>query len=324
VTRALGRALISAAVLAVALGGCTIGPDEQGPGTTRLTVSRDFGERIVVEASRSSLPGGETVMRFLQREAKVETRYGGRFVQAIDGTRSTSSGGRRKDWFYYVNGIEEDVGAADKELHSGDHVWWDYHDWGTAMRVPAVVGAFPEPFAHGAEGKRFPIRVDCAQSAADTCNRVVDRLDKEGVSASTTALGAPAGKELLRFVVGPWDEVRKDSATRLLEEEPSKSGVFMRVRRLPGRTAVELLDQKGAVSKTLGGQGGFIAATRFEEQQPTWTVSGTTEAGVERAVQLLREEVLRDHFAVATDDTRSFGLPLARGAQGEPLPGETR
>jgi hypothetical protein len=263
-------------------------------------------------------------MRFLQREAKVDTRYGGRFVQAIDGIRSTSSGGRRKDWFYYVNGIEADVGAADKDLHSGDHVWWDYHDWGTAMRVPAVVGAFPEPFAHGAEGKRFPIRVDCAQSAADTCRRVVDRLDKEGISASTTALGAPAGKAVLRFVVGPWDEVREDAAARLLEEQPSKSGVFMRVRRLRGGTAVELLDQQGAVSRTLGGNGGFVAATRFEEQQPTWVVSGAAEAGVESAVQLLREDVLRDRFAVATDGASSFGLPLARGGQGKPLSGGTR
>ena len=263
-------------------------------------------------------------MRFLQREGKVETRYGGRFVQAIDGISSSSTGARRRDWFYYVNGIEADVGAAEKELHSGDHVWWDYRDWSAAMRVPAVVGAFPEPFAHGAEGKRFPIRIDCAQSAADTCKRLVDRLDKEGISASTTAIGAPAGKEVLRFVVGPWSEVREDAAARQLEEGPSKSGVFMRVRRSPARTDVELLDQTGAVSKTLPGEGGFVAATRFEEQQPTWVVSGVSKPGIERAVQLLRKGTLRDRFAVGTDGASVFALPLEHGARGQSLNGQAQ
>src|SRR6185437_12018962 len=31
-----------------------------------------------------------------------------------------------------------------------------------AVRVPAVVGAFPEPFHFGSGGKRFPVRIECA------------------------------------------------------------------------------------------------------------------------------------------------------------------
>ena len=97
-------------------------------------------------------------MRFLQRYAEVDTGYGGRFVDAIEGLRSGSRRGERRDWFYYVNGIEADAGAAEREVAGSDRVWWDYRDWGAAMRVPAVVGSFPEPFLHGSEGKRFPVR----------------------------------------------------------------------------------------------------------------------------------------------------------------------
>ena len=36
---------------------------------------------------------------------------------------------------------------------AGDRVQWDFRDWGAAMRVPAIVGAFPEPFLQRAQGR---------------------------------------------------------------------------------------------------------------------------------------------------------------------------
>ena len=53
-------------------------------------------------------------MRLLQSKYDVKTRYGGGFVQAIDGARGREGDGRRVDWFYYVNGIEAPVGAAER------------------------------------------------------------------------------------------------------------------------------------------------------------------------------------------------------------------
>ena len=61
--------------------------------------------------------------RFLQRYGEVDTGYGGRFVDAIEGLRSGSRRGERRDWFYYVNGIEAPVGSADYEPRDGDRVW---------------------------------------------------------------------------------------------------------------------------------------------------------------------------------------------------------
>jgi hypothetical protein len=93
-------------------------------------------------------------MEALRRKADVETRYGGRFVTAIEGIEGGLSS--RHDWFFYVNGYEADLSAADYELNDGDVLWWDFRSWAEQLRVPIVVGAFPEPFLHGFGGRRRP------------------------------------------------------------------------------------------------------------------------------------------------------------------------
>jgi hypothetical protein len=196
----LGALLVLGA--AVALGACGVGAGDANSEGATLTVSRDFGRRVLTERRVETVPGDETVMRFLQRYAEVDTGYGGRFVDAIEGLRSGSRRGERRDWFYYVNGVEAGEGAAEREVAGSDRVWWDYRDWSAAMRVPAVVGSFPEPFLHGAEGKRFPVRIDCAENAADQCQEVSERLDRAGIAPSIAALGSVSGDELLRVVVG--------------------------------------------------------------------------------------------------------------------------
>jgi hypothetical protein len=316
VRRALARAAIAIlALAAVAAGGlaCRVGPEATGKGA-ELTVTRDFGAHVLLQASEQEIPGGETVMRFLQRKAKVETRYGGRFVNAIDGVRSRG-GAPRSDWFYYVNGIEEDQGAAEKRLHTGDRVWWDYHDWSAVMRVPAVVGSFPEPFRNGADGKRFPVRIDCAQDADAQCREVAERLDKAGAVASLSSIGATTGKELLRLVVGRWADARRDSAARLLEQGPKRSGVFARIG--PGAAGIDLLDSETQPVRTLGEGAGIVAATRFEDQAPTWVVTGIDDRGLRRAVALLAEPTLRDRFAVASDGAQAIPLPVRQGQEAQ-------
>jgi hypothetical protein len=296
------------AALAVVIGAC--GATPQGSGDARLTVSRDFGSRILLRASEPDVPSDETVMRFLQRHADVETRYGGRFVNAIEGIGSRSDGAKRQDWFYYVNGIEADVGAAERTVHEGDRVWWDFHDWSAVMRVPAVVGSFPEPFLHGSEGKLFPVRIDCGQDAQDACEDVANRLEREEVTASTSAIGAGAGKDVLRLVVGTWNEVREDGAARRIEQGPDVSGVFANFLRAGSGYELALFDSAGRVAQRVAGGAGLVAATRFEEQQPTWVVTGTDEAGLDRAVALVDERLLRDRFALAAVGPSRVPLPV--------------
>ncbi len=48
-------------------------------------------------------------MRMLERSFRVSNRYGGGFVQSINGHSGTSA---QRDWFYYVNGVQAKQGAA--------------------------------------------------------------------------------------------------------------------------------------------------------------------------------------------------------------------
>ena len=99
-------------VLCLLASGCGFGPaDVQTGGSVTVTVSQDFGEARMAPTSRQQAREGETVMRLLQRSFDVKTRFGGNFVQAIDGVAGGRQDGRRVDWFYYVNGIESSEGA---------------------------------------------------------------------------------------------------------------------------------------------------------------------------------------------------------------------
>jgi hypothetical protein len=132
--------------LAFALAGC--GGGGRGHGAATLWVTRDRGANVLYAGKA---PAGLTAMQALEREQKVTTRYGGRFVQSIGGVQG--SVGAQRDWFFFVNGIEADRSAAEVKLHPGDVEWWDYRSWkGGAMSVPVVVGSYPEPFLHGTPG----------------------------------------------------------------------------------------------------------------------------------------------------------------------------
>jgi hypothetical protein len=137
-------------VLAVpVLAGC--GAVASGKGKATIWVTRDRGAHVLIVRK---VPAGLNAMQALERVVKVETRYGGRYVQAIAGISGSLSA--RTDWFYFVNGIEGDRSAAEYRLHPGDVEWWDYRSWAKQMRAPVVVGAFPEPFLHGYDGRRRP------------------------------------------------------------------------------------------------------------------------------------------------------------------------
>ncbi|HSJ18401.1 MAG TPA: DUF4430 domain-containing protein [Solirubrobacterales bacterium] len=296
-TSAAAAAVISAAVVA----GCGFGPGSASEGDATLTVTRDFGSERLVEATRPDPPESETVMRFLDSEADVATRYGGGFVQSIDGLAGAERGEGRFDWFFFVNGIESPVGAAEARVYGGDRVWWDYREWTVAMRAPAVVGSWPEPFAHGSEGKAFPVRIDCF-AADEDCSAVAGRLEDEGVAASVSTERARLGEELLRVVVGPWEEVHEDEAAAQIEDGPSASGVFADLELGPGgEYELVALDPRDREVSRFGAGAGLVAAVRLGEQQPTWVVTGTDDAGVDAAIELLDAGSLRDRYAVAVD-----------------------
>jgi hypothetical protein len=299
------RLVVLAAVLAA---GCGFGSGSPSGGKVTIRVTQDFGHTELAPAKSEAARDGETVMRLLQRNFTVATRFGGGFVQEIDGVSGGRAKGRRVDWFYYVNGVEASNGAADHKIAPGDRVWWDHHDWGSAQRIPAVVGAFPEPFASGVGGKKLPIRLVCMGDAGRSCDEVETRLQQAGVKAiARSNLEQSVGK-VLRILVGAWPDVRKDIAAQQLEKGPEASGVFARPTSDGRRLA--LLDSRGGVQRTLGPASGLVAATSFADQEPTWLVTGTDEVGVAAAAAAVTEEQLSDRFALAIEAGKGVPLPI--------------
>jgi hypothetical protein len=303
------KRLAVALVLVISLAGCGFGAGKKSGGSVSVSVTTDFGRSRLAPTSRQTARDGETAMRVTQRSFDVKTRYGGNFIQEIDGVSGGSQDGHKVDWFYYVNGIEASKGAGEHKLSPGDRIWWDHHDWEKAMHIPAVVGAFPEPFRSGQDGKKIPTRIVCMGAQEDrSCDEVEKRLNDAGVRDFARSNLESSPGEVLRILIGPWSQVRKDIAARQLEEGPGVSGVF--AKPTPDGTSIALMDSDGKTERTLGPGSGLVAATSYRDDHPTWMITGTDDVGVAAAAAALTEGQLGSHFALAIDAGRGVPLPL--------------
>jgi hypothetical protein len=301
-----GSPAIAIALLGVALAvaGCGLGPGDD-LGSVDLTVTRDYGADAVVEPAEAGVTESDTVMRVLDSSAEITTRYGGGFVQSIEGLEAAQGSEGSWDWFFYVDGVEASVGAADYPLRGGEAIWWDYREWSAAMRVPAVVGSWPHPFAGGYEGKDRPTAVDCRGGAA-VCLAVAERLRGAGATLVPTARSEGA----LRVLVGPWRRLREDPAAALIERGPGVSGVFAELLTLGRKTVLLGHREDGEIGRRFDHRSGLVAAVRHLNGPPAWVVTGPTAAGVRAAAGLLDQASLRDHYAVAIEGGEEYPLPL--------------
>jgi hypothetical protein len=294
-----------ALLVALVLAGCGVGPGAPERGATELRVTRDFGqEQLGPVAVREEIRPSDTVMRLLQSERRVKTRYGGGFVQSIDGLEGNKQA--EHDWFFFVNGRESSAGAADVKLSASDVVQWDYRRWTATMHVPAIVGAFPQPFLNGFEGRRLPTRLECIDADSPACTTAEEGLERAGIVANSGPLGASTGENSIRVVVGTWDEVRGTITARLLQDGPAASGVYARFTE-DGR--LTSLDGAGKPARELPAGSGLVAAGQQDEEALTWLVTGDDERGVERAAQALDPETLRNAYALAVTPEGVVRLP---------------
>lgn len=267
-------------------------------------MTRDFGAERVAGFEREGVDESDTVMRVLDRETEITTRYGGGFVQSIDGLEAARADGRAWDWLFYVNGVESPVGAADFALHGGEAIWWDYREWSEVSRVPAVVGSWPQPLVGGYDGEQRPVVVEC-RDGGKACGEVRRRLQEAGVEV---APGSP--DDAIRVLVGPWARLRDDAAAVQLEGGPRASGVFADFVQRRGGYRLQGLDEGGEAARDFGPNAGLVAATRRYDAPPVWLVTGATVRGALAAAGLLGAAHLRDHYAVAIEGDEETPLPL--------------
>jgi hypothetical protein len=308
--RKLVASLVVAAC-ALAAAGCGLGPGSAKKGGVELRVTRDFGQRELGPPARvATVRESDTAMRLLQSHRKVTTRFGGGFVQSIDGLAGDQSAER--DWFYYVNGSEASVGAGDFSLSPADVEQWDYHDWHATQHVPAIVGAYPEPFAHGIGGKRLPTRVECEDDSSAACKTVNVTLARDGANVSSAAIGGTSSDASLRVIVAKFSVAKQVRAADALRQGPAASGVYARFDA--AGSALTLLDPAGRTARRASPGTGLLAATQQASQSITWLVTGVDDAGVERAAALLGATRLRNAFAVAATPAGAVRLPVTGGS----------
>ena len=253
-------------------------------------------------------------MRQLQRDFEVETRYGGGFVQEIDGVGGGRRSGRPVDWFFYVNGIEADSGAAARQL---------------AARRPRVVGP-PRLGRRDARpgGRRLvprAVRVRLGGQADPGADRLLRRTPSASAArcasgsrrrarrSAASGRSAPApGRACCACWSARWSEVRIDPTARRLEKGPKVSGVF--ARPVGEGDRFELLDPRGERVRTLGAGAGLVAATRYPRPAADVGRDGDRRRrGRRRRRPRWSRTRLKDHFAVALENGREVPLPLPAG-----------
>jgi hypothetical protein len=292
-------------VASLAVAACGLEP-KSGHGLVTVAVTRDFGARRLASVTVPRDDSTETMAQLLERSLHARLRGDG----SLGSIAGIALSGRDR-WFGYINGIAVSLAALQLKLtkvHPGDSVWWDLHDATAATTVRAVVGEYPEPFAHGSAGRRLPTTLQCAPDQKSGCDRVSSALSADKVPIATALLGTGSGQDSLAVVVGTWRELTPQLVARLVEHGPDTSGIYAKFTG--GGAALQLLDARGNLVRTLHAGAGLIAATSDSQSKPTWLITGTDTAGVDAAARALTAADLKRRYAVAVSGGSVISLPV--------------
>lgn len=313
--RALPLIFVLLLLLAAIFGGCPAQPanlDNTEQAIVMVAVTRDFGQELIL-TEEVIIEDGTDAMTALKTVAEVETKYGGGFVKAIEGLSSEEA--KRLDWFYYINGVSLSQGAKDYALADGDVEHWDLRDWSYLQFVPAIIGAFPQPYLNGLRGEVKPTAVVYDAPFAEEAGALAAKLEGRGVtevrleSAETLADGVKGQSNLI--IVGGAD----NGLILELNELPKKMGFFARMEG--GKITV--LDEKGELAGEYGAGWGLIQATQNpwspggigSGEGAVFIVSGADESGIKSAAQALidNNDGLDYAYAVLVNNSQIVKIP---------------
>ncbi len=295
---------------AMAVGLLLHGPaDATPPGTVTLRVTRGFG--AVPIAQRSAETRGN-VIDLVRESVPIEATGG--FVSAISGLRPGSAAGPNEDWFYFINGVLAPVGAAQYRPGPGDHIWWDLHPWSEHFQLGAVIGAFPEPFAHGYGGKVAPTRIYFARGFEGEASRIASRLREYGagtVSEAPLTNSDPIDVEKSApLLVGPWAALVAHPTIADLSRHWSKTGLLAEFA--PGGATGR--DWHGRTRRPPTPAGAILAAkTGARPGACLWLVTGTGDAEARGAAGILANEPesITGMGGLLIIDGRKIALPFS-------------
>ena len=273
--------------------------------TVRVVATLDFGDEVLVDNTISVAPGTRA-MDAVRQVADVGTKYGGGFVQSVNGIESGKPA--ELDWFFFLNGFMSNKGAANCRVRDGDLIQLDFHDWRFRTFIPTTIGAFPETLLYGFEVDARPTAVAYEPGLADCAERLANALEQLGVEVvyvgQCTEL-APQDKEYRNLlVIGTPDCAMISELNNAWE----RLGFFVHFQD----GAMTVYDGTGEIAAEYGAGSGVIQATQ-NPWNPKGTgvcenvavmLAGTDEAGVRSAVDALADhpDLLRLAFAAIVVD----------------------
>ena len=285
-------------------------------GQARVVVTRDFGQELIL-TGEVELNNVSNAMTALQSVAEVETKYGGGFVKAINGFSSEYEGLEQSqlDWFYFINGISLSLGARDYALRDGDVEQWDLRDWSYRSFVPAIIGAYPQPFLGGVGGEVKPTVVAYDDPFAEEAGAL--KAELEGWETAEVLV---TGAETLS------DGVKERSNLIILGG--AENGLILELNELHKRLGffayfeggkIVVLDGGGNPAGEYGTGWGLIQATQNpwspggvgSGESIVFMVSGTDEDGVRSAVRALidNSDELSYAYAVLVNENEIVKIP---------------
>ncbi len=257
-------------------------------------------------------------MSLLMRNATVTTRYGGGFVESIDGHSGGHEGGAAGRLVLLRQRRQAPKGAAETERAPGRprlvgpaRLEPDRRSAGRRRLLPGAVPARDRrQAAAGARGMR-------ARRPAPPAARSPPVCAPPACLRAVAALG-PAGEEpdTLRVLVGTWSQVSGDPGAQEARKRARARAACTRASRPPGGR-IALLDAQGATVRTLTGSAGLIAATRYAEEEPVWVDHRhrrRRRGAAPPARSTKRRSTIASPLAVAVGAVRPAG-PCARGAE---------
>lgn len=280
-----------------------------------LLVTKDYGKEIIFN-EKVEINEGYTVMDILEENLQIRTKWGGDFVSEINGIKTDNGGvsGKRRDWFYFINGVCADIGASAYEVKSQDIIWWDYHPWENMTSTnPAVIGSFPEPFVHGYGNKTNNVVIMASKNNLDLANSLKNSLLSKGatnIEVKELNENLVENRSGPTIVIGQWDEINKIDYLNILNKGYKRTGVNVHFID----DGIELLKYDGTVQRKIKENAGVITATGegLGEDKPLWLVVGIDSKGLNKTIDVLvnnPEKIKNMYSAVVTPD-EVISLPI--------------
>ncbi len=278
-----------------------------------LSVTEEFRNQIV-QADYGEAKS-RNVIQILKSHAEVKAEFGGSYVTSISNSKNREwKEEGNVHWFYYVNGVLAHVGASLYHPGSDDNIWWDLHPWDGKRYIGAVIGAWPEPFLHGYNGKVLPTRI-----------WVTDPFEKDGRLLQKVLLAKGVQSvDLLKLkqnsaidfeksfpiYIGTWTELIKTASLSDLFQHAEQVGLFLDFNESGDFSP---LTWEGKKIKSHQKAAAIIALkSAAEAVNPIWFVTGTDDILIARAVDFLirSEKSIKGRSGVFLTEEGITSIPI--------------